>query len=45
MINSRDSAVRVISQIMSNANGIGESKSRAKSQSDVIGQNHKSPQY
>lgn len=39
MINSRASATAVINQVMSKANGIGESKSRAKSQSDTLGQN------
>ena len=39
MINKRASAQATINQIMSNANGIGASKTQAKSQSDVIGQN------
>jgi len=39
MINNRASAIAVINQVMSKANGIGESKSRAKSQSERLGQN------
>ena len=38
-IHNRASAVAVINQIMSQANGIGSSKTAAKSQSNTIGQN------
>lgn len=38
-IHNRASAIAVINQIMSQANGIGSSKTEAKSQSNTIGQN------
>lgn len=39
MINKRASATAVINQIMSNANGIGTSKTQAKANSSFLGQN------
>ena len=39
MINKRASATAVINQIMKNANGIGTSKTQAKENSQILGQN------
>jgi len=39
MLHNRASANAIINKVMSNAKGIGESKSRAKSESNITGQN------